>query len=298
MAQYLNFSTNVGPFVFKVLDTKFANFWLKHFLKIKDHYTLQPHLCGWPRVNPVDASTSKIIDQIVSVADEINSIEYITPLPEPVDKSLLEKLNLDTQMFLNRLHRYVVTATEERDRWLLDESPRFDWIPWENQEINHILNLLNQSIHQLEFFVVTPHRKKFNNFLSTIVVHPVASLYDDCVVYEDGVDNEISDSYMDDLRLYGHDVWIKKDILGKDFITAFADHDDHTRPDVRPPPMISGGIDIDIEDTREQFFYSSDFKDWLGQEPTNYHGSYPIGDIVERPDNMYGITDFKFDSIT
>lgn len=297
MQKYINFSTNSGPLVFKLLDTGFANFWLEHFLNIQKNYSLSPRKRHWPYVKPIDDNTQQIIDKVISVSNQINTIDYLVPMPETIDRALLERLDIETQYFLNRLHRYLVIATEERNRWILDEPAQFDWIPWENSDIHHLFNLLNQTIHQLEEYVITPHRTSFNHFLSSIEVTPIASQYDDCTVYEDDVDKEIPDSFLPDLKLYGHDVWIKKDILGKDFITAFADHDDPNKPDVRSPPMISGGIEIDIDDSREKFFNSNQFKSWLGKQPTDVQGSYPIGDIVVKPDNIAGITYLKLERI-
>jgi len=297
MKKYLNFTTNCGPLVFKLLDTGFANFWVEHFLNIQKNYNLQPYKTQWPYVKERDSSADEIIDTIIRVFNDINQIDYIVPFPEPINRSTLEKLDLDAQAFLNRLHRYLVTATERRDRWI-DDAPQFNWIPWEDQEIHHLFNLLNQTIHKLEEYVVTPHRKQFHYFITSLEVTPVASQYTDCTVYEDGVDKEISDSFMKDLRLSGHDVWIKKDILGKDFVTAFADHDDPKKSDVRSPPMISGGFLISADDARKKFFETAEFKNWLGFEPTDAQGSYPIGDIVTKPKNITEITELRFIDIS
>jgi len=295
MSKYIHFSTDQGPFVFKLLDTDFANFWLEHFSKVSKKYQFNPNKRHWPYVIPKDDSTETVIEQLIEAFDKINCI---IPLPEPVHKSLLQKPDIETQHFLNRLHRYLVTATEQRDRWEDNGDAQFAVIPWENQEINYLFNLLNQTIHKLEQYVVTPNRSDFNIFLGSVEVTPVASQYDDCTVYQDDVDKEIPNSMMKDLRLHGHDVWIKKDILGKDFITAFADHDDPTQPDVRPPPMISGGLEIDIDDSRTRFFQHDKFKSWLGKTPTDYQGSYPLGDIVQQPDNFPSIRKFQFVDIT
>ena len=40
------------------------------------------------------------------------------------------------------------------------------------------------------------------------------------------------------------------------------------------------------------------FKSWLGKTPTNYQGSYPLGDIVQQPDNFPSIRKFQFVDIT
>jgi hypothetical protein len=81
-------------------------------------------------------------------------------------------------------------------------------------------------------------------------------------------------------------VWIKKDLLGKDFITAFADHDDPAQFDIRPPPTISGGIAIDLDQGRDNLFDSPLFAAWLGQSPNDTHGSYPLGKVISGKENL------------
>jgi len=301
MSKYIHFSTDHGPFVFKLLDTDFANFWLEHFLKIQKHFPLVTNARYWPYVDVTELDSSIVnakIEKILDSVDKINSLYYIVPLPEPVERSVLEKLNLETQALLNRLHRYLVVATERRDRWTLTQGKQFKFIPFNFQEVNYLFNLLNQNIHSFEEHVNTPNRHEFNCFIPSVEVSPSASYYEDCVVYIDNVDVKIPKELKKDLRLYGHDVWIKKDTLGKDFITAFADHDDHTQPDIKAPPIISGGIEIDVDNSRQKFFQHAKFKEWLGKTPTDQQGSYPVGDIVERPDNLIDITEFSFINIT
>jgi hypothetical protein len=281
MPNIINFDTDLGTVSIELLDTKFVDFWYKHFVAMSTQYELQPKPRVWPYFKtPDDQQVTDIVDRIISTINKINQISYLRPLPEPIDKQQLLALDLGTQQILNRLHRYAVVGTEIRNRWEHSGNPIFDWVSFDDEQYMYLLNLLNQSIHALEEFVQTPHKVQFLKTIKGIELAFSASKYNDVDVYHDGADLEIPTHMQECLQLTGYDVWIKKDLLGKDFITAFADHDDPMQFDIRPPPMISGGILIDYNDGLDQLFSSNEFCHWLGFTPTNYHGSYPIGTVV------------------
>lgn len=294
MPKHLHFTTDQGPVAIALLDTEFVDFWLCHFLNMQPRYTLAIRPVEWPYLRPQDHLIPDLIQRTVDVANEINSLPGIAPLPEPVLATVLAKLDLDTQQFLNRLHRYLVTATELRDRWHCNGDAEFAWIPYDNLQAQYLLNLLNQTIHALEQYVMTPHRHEFNRFINSREVMFAASRYQDVNIYHDDVDLTIPDHLQQHLCLHGHDVWIKKDILGKDYITAFADHDDPRAHDVRPPPMISGGLMIDVDTSRTDFFQHPKFAAWLGEEPQARHGSYPLGDVVMGRCNLQQAKHIEF----
>lgn len=286
MPRHLHFATNSGTVVVDLLDNEFVDFWLEHFLNMHQRYTLDIRSVEWPYLRPRDHLIPDLIQRTVDIAEQINSLPDIQPLPETVLASTLMPLNLDTQRFLNRLHRYLVTATELRDRWHWAGPAEFAWRPYDDQQFQYLLNLLNQTIHALEEYVVTPHRQQFNRFITSREVSFSASRYQDVNIYHDDVDLSIPNHMQRHLCLHGHDVWIKKDILGKDFITAFADHDDPLAFDVRSPPMISGGLMFDINSSRTDLFHHPAFAAWLGYQPADTNGSYALGDIVSGREHL------------
>jgi len=285
MPKILNFQSELGPFAIELLDNLFVNQWLEHFLKIVNKYHLTGRSVSWPFVTDSIKSTD-CIENLMKSIELANSLTYISPFPETVSKNELALLNLDTQKILNRLHRYCVAAADTRNRWVRDQEPTFDWVPYEVEQFNYTVDLINQNIHRLELYVHTPHKDKFRKpgWHTTELIFN-ASKYDDVTVYHDDVDVIIDDAMFEYLRLSGYDVWIKKDLLGKDFITGFADHDDPGQIDIRPPTMYSGGIQIDNNNGKETIYQSSEFINWLGKYPNNFHGNYPLGNVVSNKQN-------------
>jgi hypothetical protein len=294
MPNTINFVTDLGAVSIELLDTKFVDFWYKHFVAMSTQYELQPKPRAWPYFKAQDCQqVADIVDRIISTINKINQISYLQPLPETVDKQQLLALDLGTQQLLNRLHRYAVVGTEIRDRWEHHSNSLFDLVPFDDEQYMYLLNLLNQSIHALEEFVQTPHKLQFLKANKGIELCFSASKYNDVDVYQDGADLEIPAHMQECLQLTGYDVWIKKDLLGKDFITAFADHDDPLQFDIRPPPMVSGGIMIDYNNGLDDIFSSNEFRQWLGSAPTNYHGSYPLGKVISGKQHLKGCKSIK-----
>jgi hypothetical protein len=296
MNKVLHFQTDCGPVLIELLDTELTKLWYNHFINTVEQYPLGLQPVGWPYyrlAEPGEAET--IVDIIMDSIDKINMLSYASPLPETVTRSELLQLDLTTQQTLNRLHRYAVVGTEFRNRWLENGPATFDWVDYNNDnEFMYLLNLLNQKIHALEDLVRTPHRHDFYQLVNTMEIRMLASKYEDVTVYQEGTDLDIPDSMHPHLRLSGYDVWIKKDLLGKDYITAFADHDDPTQFDVRPPPMTSGGLHIDLNQCRDKLYREPEFINWLGQTPTDQHGNYPLGYVIFGKHNLYQAQTIKY----
>lgn len=285
MTKILNFDSELGPFSIELLDNLFVNQWLEHFLKIVNRYDLTSRPTFWPSINPNDEVAIKCVDNLLASIDLVNSLEYLSPLPEIITRDQLTPLSVETQKVLNRLHRYAVAAAETRNRWITNQEPTFKWVPYEIEQFGYAVNLINQNIHRLEMHIKTPHKEKFCRACGATEIIPDASKYKDVTVYEDEVDFMIDDSMFDYLKLTGYDVWIKKDLLGKDFITGFIDHDDPNEIDIRPPTMYSGAIKIDNNNGKEVIFESPEFISWLGKRPTDFHGSYPLGNVISNKPN-------------
>lgn len=294
----ITFDTDRGPVIIELIpNNKFIDFWLPHFVKTQTNFTMKKEMVLWPNPFPRDARVPSLIQRIIDTISTINSADYLVPLPTLCNYSDLETLDLPAQQILNALHRHAVTATETRDRWVLDSGPQFAWVDWNNEHFNYHINVLNQGIHDLENYVQTPHKTKFKGIWPYIELKVDASLYDDVNVYHDSVDLPIPDELQSNLSLEKYNVWIKKDLLGKDYATAFFDHDDPTEFDVRPPPMISGGLHIFLNDGKHRLFDSPEFRSWLGADPGAQHGSYPIGNVISGIDHLLKATTVTFKSV-
>jgi hypothetical protein len=140
-------------------------------------------------------------------------------------------------------------------------------------------------------YVETPNKKQFFGCSQSIefIVNSDASQYADVDVYKDGVDLDIPAELNKHLAITGADVWIKKDILGKDLITAFGDHDDPTADDVIfPPKMISGGFMVELND-KENLFESNEFAQWFAKPIDPQDGNFPLGNVVFGKENISDI---------
>lgn len=287
MPKIINFQSELGPFSIQLLDNLFVEQWLEHFLKMINRYEISGRPTGWPSIHNNTEVAVNCINDLLESINLANSLEYISPLPEIITKDQLTPLNLDTQQVLNRLHRYAVCAANTRNRWISNQEPTFEWVSYELEQFDYVVNLINQNIHKLEMHVRTPHKEKFNRVYKATEFILNASKYDNVTVYENDVDVMIDDNMFDYLRLSGYDVWIKKDLLGKDFITGFADHDDPNELDIRPPTMYSGAIQIDKNFGKNTIYESPEFISWLGQHPTDFHGNYPLGNVISNKQNTF-----------
>jgi hypothetical protein len=294
MPVVLDFQTEHGVFSIELLDNPFVKQWLEHFLKMSQKYHTTIRSTSWPHVMRNLDLKNQSIDQVLTAIELVNSLDFVAPLPETVTQEQLTPLDLSTQLILNRLHRYAVVAAETRDRWILHDKPSYKWVPYEVEQFNYAVNLLNQNIHNLEQYVSTPHKTKFSTVWQSTEILFDASKYNDVTVYHDDVDVAITDDMFPHLRLSEYDVWIKKDLLGKDYITAFADHDSPAEFDVRPPTMYSGAIHIDQNLGKDTIYQSLDFINWLGATPGNYHGNYPLGKVISNKSNTTNCKTVEF----
>jgi hypothetical protein len=274
----LCFTTEYGNVKIELFDNPFVHMWTAHVQQMIKRYQYKPRRSMWPYVRDDKTGYKSIIDRLITIIKSINRLEFLAPLPETIDSNVLSRLDLETQQILNRLHRYCVTASNYRDRWI-NGQPSFDWVPYDLIEFNHVVNLLNQTIHEFEEYVETPRRRQYWCKLDTTEFILEASQYNDVDVYFDDVDQTIPEEMQQYLSIDNADVWIKKDILGKDFITAFVDHDNVHEQDVQPPPMFSGGFVIDYAG-RGSLYNSPEFAQWLEQPVSAYHGNYAIGNVV------------------
>lgn len=280
----LSFDTDRGHVEIELFDNSFVNMWVQHAEKMIKKYQYKSRTMTWPFLHNHQNGADSIINKLLSTVDDINHQDFLVPMPETVKFQDLQSLDLHAQHVLNRLHRYCVTATTLRDRWIPD-AVAWSWIDYENKKFDYLINLLNQTIHHLEEYVATPRKKKLAGATLSTEFILVASQHSDVDIYQDDVDFWIPNDMQQYLSIDKADVWIKKDILGKDYFTGFIDHDDVTQPDIQPPAMFSGAFMVDFLG-RESLYQDQEFLDWLGEPLSNRHGNYPLGNIIHGKDHV------------
>ena len=273
----LSFDTDRGTVVIELFDNAFVNMWAQHAAKMIKKYQYAPRTAGWPFLHNHKNDADEIINRLLTIIDDINHQDFLVPMPEIVKFQDLQSLDISAQKVLNKLHRYCVTATNLRDRWTLDRAA-WTWVDYENIKFDYLINLLNQTIHQLEEYVVTPRKKRLLGATMATEFAICASKHGDVDIYQDDVDYSIPDNMQQYLSIESADVWIKKDILGKDYLTGFIDHDDVTESDIQPPAMFSGAFMIDLTG-RQSLYQDQEFLLWLNQPLRSHHGNYALGNI-------------------
>lgn len=233
-------------------------------------------------------------ERLQAVIDEINTMGG--HFPYAVDVEILKKKNLETQQLVNQFHRAFTTA----DRCYAQNtqmvwSDKFDsafTIP--KDKIPRFIELIDQINvivhHGIELYTVTPRKVKdmsevpwqyrfwANSWIPGSTQLVGAHTWAD-IVPED-------QKYFSDSKEF--DVWVGKDILGKDHITAYYDHDDASEWDITPIVGYSGKIAIDVSAmTRSDLVRSEPFQSWLAECGEPYSPAMcgmPIGTIVKGKD--------------
>lgn len=275
MPKHLQLSSPHGPIVIELLDNPFVNLWSEHHEMMTQQYQTQISIAVPGSIKRYNSTEiNHVIDNIIAAVDQLNSATDQSIFSTTVTKPQLLACDLSTQKILNQLHHRAVTCLESDIQW---------------REFDYLLNLVNQRIHALESYVTTPHKQQCEQSAAMAQFEFDLSKYQDVVVLDQGTFQTITEQDQQHLQMWGHDVWIKKDLLGKDFVQAYLDHDDPAQSDIHPQVVFTGGVCVDINNWRENFFKNPSFAAWLGKTPSDYHGSYPLGNVVSGKEYLQKI---------
>ena len=228
------------------------------------------------------------------IIDEINDMGC--HFPYTIDVDVVKKKNLETQQLLNKLHRAFTTADRCHGKktpmvWS-DRFPSTFTVPEDKiSRFIEVIDQINVVVHHgIELYTTTP--RKANNLDSVPWQYrfwanswiPGSTQLVNTEVWADIVPED--HEYFSDSKEF--DVWVGKDILGKDHITAYYDHDDASEWDVTPIVGYSGKIALDVSDmTRSDLVRSDPFRAWLDECDVPYSPAMcgmPVGTIVEGKD--------------
>lgn len=152
---------------------------------------------------------------------------------------------------LNRWHRDFTTAEQH-------PPPGCEYDEW-----FAIINQINQSVHDLERFVHTPHRVWANSQFAThsdLLIWPVHTGYDRQGRWMDMVD--LRDQCLgwpsDDPQA----VYLNASIRGKSVLQAFLEHDSPLEDDVQGQWGTWGGLTIPQSRARLDLYESRPFREW------------------------------------
>ena len=297
--KYINIDTTHGLIRIQLLQNSFIDQWLPMVQKMHEVFQSEirsgPPL-GWfwkidPRVVQQNA------DKLILAVDELNAMGL--NFPYQINQDSLNNYDETAQDLLNKLHRAFTTANKARfdgNGNVLQWSDRFEskfTVPDGMMDrVMYLTEIINDTVHATENYIKT-HRKptdqtkiyRHAEFLANVTNdNPYADLgpYSTLKGWFTNFTEE-DYSLFDDSNNF--DVWVGRDILGKDYLHAYYDCDDPTNWDVSGSLGYSGKIALDNSTvTKGDILKSDDFQAWLasyGVEYTKRMGGMPLGNIVE-----------------
>jgi hypothetical protein len=288
--------TTVGITHIELLDNPFVKKWTDHFCNMQKVYDIDYHA----ETQPVYHITREINDIHKDIENLITSIKKVNNFPFDVEKITYNNLfdnHFEGQKILNEIHRYFTTAgrtiNEHNGHWSDNFDSKFTFNEENKEEFGHHHALINDWVHELDQSILTPRKEiDFKNQIVNLQFEFGAQKLD-CRFDEGTYVNISEEDYMyadDNIDI---DVWCGNDILGKDYIEAYYDHDDPTQWDVTPINGHSGKFKINVasqwyekdstDNTLQQLVKSNNFQSWLenwGVEYVPEMVGMPLGKIT------------------
>ena len=235
---------------------------------------------------------------------------------DELDYSKFYKNDLSTQLILNELHRYFTTADRFFEEYSFtarkkkrkhksyiwsDKFRSYFVLPDEDatkvksrtrqEQFSKLIQDINQIVHNIDDQTKTPRvidAIKNNKIRTTLTVgfnmhgNYDVSLHSNAyklMTEKDMLSATDSDEY---------DVWMGVDLLGKDYITGYYNHEDPTEWDIRPLNCYTGKMEITLGDnTIQRFIKGNDFQNWLKDYGVKYEPAMcgvPLGKVVSGRD--------------
>jgi hypothetical protein len=293
--------TSRGLVRVNLIENSFTIKWQPVYQRWIDQY--RQELREGPKIGQYMGAGSSYIekkaDVLIKVIAELTDICGYFPYEVTVDTLL--KQDLSAQVLLNNIHRAFTTSNrcifckESKKVWNDRSGLAFTIADEHRERFLYLTELLNANVHYLEFFMKTPRKKEnLDDLYQQLEIYSLtanSNPYDDMGPY-----HTLEDFYVEyddnDYACFSddgtYDVWVGRDILGKDFYHAYYDHDDPSNWDVTGQIAWSTKIAFDIGPTKKsQIIKSQDFNDWLtgyGVEYSKRMGGMPLGRVIEGRD--------------
>lgn len=268
----------------KLLNNLFVNEWKIYFKNILKKVNLDWHLvqCANNERYKTDDQVKEYLSGLLSsynffnknnMGDYINEVENIYKLIENPQDITQHNLNIWHRHFTSLEMKYSIK--EYQTTTDIDTKLVMTMI----QEVNRYAHMLEGAT-----YYKTPRRMMFENNQQYAIQFTNANQannnnYNKIEVWTElqRLDEGIFDWRCDD---YHHTVWINEDILGKDQMKAWLDHDDLREFDITGNLNMTPSIMLDPHRLYEKVLNNSDFrKESLSSGKTI--DRLPLGDIVE-----------------
>ena len=227
-----------------------------------------------------------------------------TNFPLAVDVSALRGGGEAGQQMLNGLHRCFTnsfrTLNSRRSpySWSSDGHSTFTVADSDMKIFTDASANINTGVHNLEKYMINGHKR-------AAMINPCsrASFYfdaytasaDSSILSRDAAQHiQVGDyDFFSDDRSY--DVWVGKDVLGKDYMTAFLENDDPREWDVTRLIYYTGRLEIDLTPyTFADRLASPEFLNWLAQHGMEYRADMvgmPLGRVVQGRELLQPLID-------
>lgn len=284
--------TAPGTIHIELLDNPFVQKWTTHFSNMLEKYPIDYHAESQPVFNHTNNKWQNLQD-LKSLKNIIIKLQDMgTNIPFDSCKIEYEQIFVDHdegQKILNELHRYFTTAgrslwnSNGSGYWSETFDSKFTFSKEDEDEFRYYHALINDYVHVLDQSIMTSRKSAdFNNQIVNLQFNFIAMLADDCR-YDDGAYVQITEEdyqYASDSDEY--DVWVGNDILGKDYIEAYYDHDDPSQWDVTSINGHTGRLNINVEsmwyeknnentyNTLQKLVKREDFQNWLKEYNVKY----------------------------
>ena len=296
----INIETNLGLTRIEIIKNNFTDKFVTFFKNSISKYPVMSRKVAvglYQRYGPpsgfLESQTKRLQDCIA----ELNAMG--TNFPFTVDEGTVQLRNAETQLLFNKLHRCFTTAHRSYYNGKAVWSDKFESNitipPGSEDRFLHLIEIINSIVHQTEFYFYTDRK----NAGGTAVMTNVEVMVDAYV--NDGT-RMIADAYVkidkEDYQYFSDsdefDVWVGKDILGKDYKIAYYEYDDASEWDIIHILGYTGKIAIDVSGTsRQELVKSEEFRSWISQYGVEYTPAMcgmPLGKIIEGKEYLESVT--------
>ena len=198
----------------------------------------------------------------------------------------------------NHKHKYLIEAKEAGRDWFYDSFASLDHMAEPTirgpvDRFNELIHIINRDIHNFECLIETRNKRRILDILSEEDSWHISQRFD--VRVDNGCGQIMpkdQNFFMQDWRKYcsfeNHDIWLLKDILGKDYHQCWLDEDDPTNVDICNIDLRhSACVCVDQNNGLNKFLTSPTFVSWLkgyglekkGHVDRRMVANVPIADI-------------------
>jgi hypothetical protein len=301
----INIDTKYGLVRVQVVKNDFTDEYINNFQRMLPLFPIRSQLVTQGACNRVGyANISLQTRQLIDVVQQLHDMNI--GFPCVISPEGMQDMGNTAQDLMNKMHRAFTTAHRCHDsgeplRWSdkfesqfeITDSAQMEKMLWLTDQVNAL-------VHEIEINLKTD-RKEYNWRLlpNQVEIHLDSYVNNNTRMLKEWfhmIKPEYTQYYSDSKEF---DVWVGKDILGKDYLVAYYEHDDPSEWDVTHSVGYSGKLAIDQINVirRVDVLHSDDFRAWLDMAGVEYSPAIcgmPIGTVTEGKELVDTLVDQHF----